>query len=445
MKHSRRDFLKKAAVSTAGLTLTGLNLQAQSIRNIPGANERIRVAVIGANSRGSSLARSIARSKLGEVAYICDVDRRVIEDRVPMIEDLQGRKPKGAVDFRKALDDESVDAVAIATPDHWHTPAGIMALKAGKHVYVEKPYSHNPYEAKLFVEAQKKYGKVVQVGTQLRSSPISMEAVREVQDGIIGRPYYGKGEYGGTRGSIGHGKVAPVPEWLNYELWQGPAPRTAYRDNVIHYNWHWFRRWGTGELPANGIHDVDLIRWAMGIDGYPVTISSMGERFAYEDDWEFPDTQSTIFKYNDRRMIGWESKSATGPSALRDGLGYRVVIYGTEGTIFFSHTAYEIRDLGGNKIQTSEGDLEEADDRMAGGDITTAHINDFLNSIKDNSPNRTPIDEAEKSEILCALGNISWYTGRTLRINPKTGDILDDGEAMQMWSRMYEPGWEPKI
>jgi len=441
MEHSRRNFLKKLAMSTAGLTVAGLNMQAKSVRSIPGSNERVRVAVMGVHNRGAALATSIAHSKIGEVAYICDVDEREVEKRVKMVEDLQGRKPKGIIDFRRALDDNSVDALVIATPEHWHTPAGIMALKAGKHVYCEKPMSHNPYEGELFVKAQKKYGKVVQMGAQNRSTPVMMQAVQEVRDGIIGRPYFGRSEYARARKSIGYGQKVPVPEWLHYDLWQGPAPRTAYRDNVIHYNWHWFWRWGTGELNGNGIHYIDMLRWAMGIDTYPVMVSSCGGKFHYEDDWEFADTQIASFIYDDQKMITWEGKSKNGYLA-----GPTQVIYGTQGTMVLTRQYYKILDLGGNEvIKTVKGDVDESTDIQAGGGATDLHIHDFLKSIKDNSQNNCPIDEGQKSNILCHLGNISQYVGRILRINPKNGHILDDGEAMQMWSRTYEPGWEPKI
>ncbi|MCF8336042.1 MAG: Gfo/Idh/MocA family oxidoreductase [Bacteroidales bacterium] len=440
MDHSRRDFLKKVAVGTAGIAFAGPGLQARNVRNTPGANERVRVAVMGTNSRGAALARSVARSEMGEVAYICDVDERVVEETVQDIQNQQGKKPKGVYDFRRALDDGSLDALIIAAPDHWHTPAGIMALQAGKHVYVEKPCSHNSREGELFIQAQKKYDKVVQMGDQNRSSPVCMQAVQEVRNGIIGRPYYGKAEYARPRKSIGHGREAPVPEWLHYDLWQGPAPRTAYRDNVIHYNWHWFWRWGTGEINNNGIHPIDLMRWVMGIDTYPVLVSSSGGRFHYQDDWEFYDTQLASFTFNDRKMISWEGKSCTGYSASGGS-----IIYGTEGNMVLTRDSYEIYDLEGNQIKTYKGDIEEATDLQAGGDATDAHIYNLFKSIKNNTPNNSPIDEGHKSNVLCHLGNISQHVGRKLRINPDNGHILGDGEAMQMWGRTYEPGWEPKV
>jgi len=441
MAHSRRDFLKKAALGTAGITLTGLNLQAQNIRKVPDANDRVRVAVMGVHSRGSALAQSVVRSNIGEVAYICDVDKRAVEEKVKMVEDLQGKKPKGVIDFRKALDDDSVDALVIATPDHWHTPASIMALSAGKHVYVEKPVSHNAREGELLVKAQKKYGKVVQVGTQTRSSSICKKGVQKIRDGIIGRPYFGRAEYARPRGSIGYGKKAPVPDWLDYDLWQGPAPRTAYRDNVIHYNWHWFKRWGTGEIGNNAIHNVDEIRWAMGIDSYPVLVSSSGGRFHFEDDWEFFDTQTVSFKYEDRKMIVWDGKSCTGHSA-----GPGAIIYGTDGSMILSRNSYKVFDREGNPVTSSKEDIEEADDLQAGGDVSDAHMHDFLKAIQNNSQDiNAPIDEIQKSNILCHLGNISQFLERKLRLNPDNGHILGDGEAMQMWSRTYEPGWEPKV
>jgi len=238
---------------------------------------------MGVNGRGTVLARGFARTTHGEVAYVCDVDSLVLAKGVSAVAQVQGKSPKGLGDFRKALEDKDVDALVIAAPDHWHTPAALLALQAGKHVYLEKPCGHNPREGELLVEAQRKHRRVVQMGTQQRSAPRSIDIVQAIKEGAIGEPYLARAWYANTRGPIGRGKAVPAPANLDYELWQGPAPHTPYRDNVIHYNWHWFRRWGTGEICNNGTHEIDVARWALGVR-YPTRVTSVGGRYHFADD-----------------------------------------------------------------------------------------------------------------------------------------------------------------
>ncbi|HYS60148.1 MAG TPA: Gfo/Idh/MocA family oxidoreductase, partial [Gemmatimonadales bacterium] len=256
----RRKFLKTA--SAAGFGLAAARSPLFGLARSP--NDKVVVAVMGLNGRGTVLARGFARTAQAEVASVCDVDAVVLAKGVSAVAQVQGKSPKGLGDFRKALEDKDVDALVIAAPDHWHTPAALLAMQAGKHVYVEKPCGHNPREGELLVEAQRKHRRVVQMGTQQRSAPRSIEIMQAIKAGAIGQPYLARAWYANTRGTIGRGKTAPVPSNLDYELWQGPAPRTPYHDNIIHYNWHWFRRWGTGEILNNGTHEIDVARWALG-------------------------------------------------------------------------------------------------------------------------------------------------------------------------------------
>jgi len=271
----RRDFLKSASATGLGVMMTS-KMPASLLGK--SASDKVVVAVIGVNGRGQVHAQNFARSKNTEVAYVCDVDSTVLGKVIKQTQEAQTRAPKAIDDFRRALDDKGVDAVSIATPDHWHAPMALLAMKAGKHVYLEKPCGHNPREGELLVEAQKKYGRVVQMGTQQRSSARTIEALQAIKDGAIGHAYLVRAWYANTRTGIGHGKPAPVPSNLNYELWQGPAPRTPYRDNVVHYNWHWFKRWGTGEICNNGTHEIDIARLALGVD-YPTRVTSTGGRY----------------------------------------------------------------------------------------------------------------------------------------------------------------------
>src|ERR1035441_10225637 len=313
---NRRDFLKQAGTAGLGLGLAsqiGSVVYAAASTTKPGGrtmgpNDTLKVAVIGTNGRGLAHIECLTHIPGVQVAYICDVDDRAIVTGIKTTAKWQKAEPKGLKDFRKALEDNSLDAVTIATPDHWHAPMAILALNAGKHVYLEKPCSHNPYEGELLIKAVSKYQRVLQMGNQRRSFPHIQQAIKEIHDGIIGRAHYGHAWYDNARASIGHGKAAPVPSWLDYELWQGPAPRRPYHNNVIHYNWHWFWNWGTGEALNNGTHEVDVCRWALGVD-WPVRVTSNGGRYQFEDDWETPDTQVIGWDYADRKSISWEGRS----------------------------------------------------------------------------------------------------------------------------------------
>lgn len=439
---NRRDFMKSAGIAGAGISFFGSAVPVFG-KNAP--SDKALVAVMGTNGRGLALADEITRLSGAEVAYICDVDDNAITKGIEMVMSHQNqkKKPKGIKDFRKALDDKHIDALFIAAPDHWHTPASIMAMDAGKHVYVEKPCGHNPKEGEMIVEAQKKYGKVVQMGNQQRSAPESMQAIQEIRDGIIGTPYFAKAWYANTREPIGKGQKASIPEWLDYELWQGPAPRQPYQDNLIHYNWHWFWNWGTGEICNNGTHEIDVCRWALGVD-YPVRVSSQGGRYHYNDDWQFYDTQVASFDFDGEKTITWEGRSCNGRPV--EGRGRGSAIYGTEGTIVLDRDGYVLYDKKNQIVKEVKASEKAASMDTVGGDQMTAyHIENFLKGIKENAELNSPIDEGHKSVLLCHLGNIAQEMGRTLQCDTSNGHIKNDPEAMEMWSRKYAPNWEPKV
>src|SRR5256884_5485497 len=332
----RRKFLKTAAA--AALSLAAAQ-NSPAWLSTPG--DTVRVAVMGLNGRGTVLARTFARAAHAEVAYVCDVDSLVLAKGVSAVAGAQSKSPKGLGDFRKALDDKDVDALVIAAPDHWHTPAALLAMRAGKHVYLEKPCGHNPREGELLVDAQRKYRRVVQMGTQQRSAPKSIELMQAIAEGIIGRPYLARAWYANTRAGIGRGQPAPVPTYLDYDLWQGPAPHTPYHDNVIHYNWHWFHRWGTGEICNNGTHEIDVARWALRVD-YPTRVTSTGGRYHFQDDWEFPDTQEACFAVAGGKTIIWQGQSGNGLTTFGRSRG--PAIPGTEGTPGAARDGYTVSD-----------------------------------------------------------------------------------------------------
>jgi predicted dehydrogenase len=340
--YNRRDFIKQSTLAGAGILL------APSVFSLGKSQiEKVVVGVVGTNSRGHYLARMFAQLPNVEVGYICDVDQQVLDKTIAEIEKLTGKKPKGEKDVRKLVEAKDLDAVVIAAPDHWHAPATLMALKAGKHVYVEKPCSHNPAEGEMLVAAAEKYKKVVQMGNQRRSFPRMIEAMQELHQGIIGRVYFAKGWYANARKPIGVGKVAPVPDHLDYELWQGPAPRKPFKDNLIHYNWHWFWNWGTGEALNNGTHEIDMMRWGLGVD-YPTKVVSAGGRFAFKDDWETPDTQTITYEFANNTAMTWEGRSCNDYDEVRSGRG--VIFYGEKGTMVIPGGEEDIAYRAGNTI-----------------------------------------------------------------------------------------------
>ncbi len=422
---NRRQFLD-ASVATAAAShvVTRGTALAQEA-----ASKKVVVGVMGL-SRGRSLMTSFASQPNVEVRYVADVDENRLNAGAAALEKQVGKAPRPVSDFRKILDDKEVDALICAAPNHWHAPATIMGVAAGKHVYVEKPCSHNPREGELMVEAARKYKRAVQMGTQRRSSKTIIEALQMMWDGKIGRVYHSKGWYGNARGPIPKGVIGTPPAHLDYELWQGPAPRRPYIDNVLHYNWHWFWHYGNGELGNNGVHALDVCRWGLQVD-YPTRVVSAGGRYAFDDEQQTPDTHNVAFEFPGRKSIAW-----VGMSCNRHAEDF-VEFYGERGAL--------VIDGNGTYHFFDEKDKEIESNKSNQGDIE--HIDDFLAAIRNNTPLKLnqEILEGHKSTLLCHLGNIAQRTGRTLNCDPKNGHIKDDPEAMKLWSREYEPGWEPKV
>ena len=442
----RRDFIKKALTGAAVLSVGGIlpGFSAKSYASIVGANDRIKVAMMGVNSRGLALANNFASQPNCEVQFVCDVDSRATDKCIASVEKLQKKRPKGVSDFRKALENKQLEALVIAAPDHWHAPAAILACKAGKHVYLEKPASHNPNEGELVTAAAAKYNRVVQMGNQRRSWPNVVAAISDLESGIIGRPYFAKGWYTNNRPSIGQGQEVPVPSWLDYELWQGPAPRQPYKDNVIHYNWHWFWNWGTGEALNNGTHMIDLMRWGLGVD-YPIRVSSAGGRYRYQDDWETPDTQVITMDFDNNTSMAWEGRSCNGHSIAGTSVG--VIFYGDTGALMIDGNAYKVYDLKDNIVKEVKNEvaIDARNLTNPAQQLDALHIQNFFDGIRKGSKLNADILGGHQSTLLCQLGNIALRTGSTLDIDPKKGHIMNNKEAMKYWSREYQPGWEPTV
>ncbi len=421
---SRRDFLKQGSAATAGLAFYGA---AARFTRADSPSNRIRFAVMGCG-RGLDHIRATADIPNVELAVICDVDAERLAKGQKLAAEKQ-RTPKLEKDIRKVLEDKNLDALLIAAPNHWHAPATIMACAAGKHVYVEKPCSHNPWEGEQMVVAAQKYQRKVQMGNQRRSWPVMIEAIEKVRGGAIGKVRFARCWYNSARETIGRGKVVPVPERLDYSLWQGPAPEQPYKDNVVPYNWHWHWHWGNGELGNNGVHTLDLARWGLGVR-CPVRVTCNGGRYHFTDDQETPDTTLASYDFGGAGLV-WDGSSCHARTEEKLPI---VAFYGDNGTLEYRDVAYKIFDPKGKLVEEKSG---------SGGD--KIHFENFFNAIRDNTPLNSEISEGHWSTLLCHLGNIAYRTRQELRTDPDNGHILKNAEAAKLWKREYRRGWEPKV
>jgi predicted dehydrogenase len=443
---SRRQFLASAAATSATLAVAST---ARSYAQIMGSNERVNFAVIGLNSRAyAHLSALKANTKDACITEVCDVDSTILDKFTGKATQMMGEAPKTQKDFRKVLASKDVDVITIATPDHWHAPMAILGLEAGKHVYVEKPCSHNPQEGAWLVEAQKKYGKLCQMGSQQRSSPHTIEIVGKIHDGLIGRAYWAETWYANRRKPIGVGKPIPVPATLDWDLWQGPAPREQYRDNVHPYNWHWFKVWGTGEALNNGTHEVDVARWALGAE-YPTTISANGGRYTAKDDWQFYDTLDVAFNYPDQ-ILTWKGDCCNGKKTYNRDRG--VAVHGTKGTVIVDRAGYEVYDLGDKKtdeFRVARHAATDSSDTIGADSMTDAHFLNMIQSIRGKEKLNQPVAQGNVAVTILQMANTSYFTGRKLTLGAgsqtSTPMIQNDKEAQAMTRRTYEKGWEPKV
>ncbi|MBI2804413.1 MAG: Gfo/Idh/MocA family oxidoreductase [Planctomycetes bacterium] len=427
-KLNRRGFM--AAAGATGVAASLITADASHAAAVQNANRRVIVGVMGTGGRGTGLASAFARLPNVEVSVVCDVDAARVGRASAAVAKVTGRPgPRAVEDFRRILDDKAVDLLVVATCNHWHAPAAILACAAGKHVYVEKPCSYNPREGELLVQAARKHRRNVQMGNQRRSYAGVIRAMDELRNGAIGRVYMAQSWYQSNRGPTGRGKPADVPKGLNYALWQGPAPHRPFRDNYLHYKWHWFWHWGNGELGNNGIHIIDLCRWGLGVD-YPTRVVSSGGRYRFDDDQETPDSHVVSFEFEGRKQITWEGFSCSRQIARP----YHALFHGERGTMTLSDTSYAFFDPAGKETRR---------EKVQSGD--TPHFNNLLAAIRNNERLNSEILEGHKSTLLCHLGNIAHRTGRTIRCNSKDGTILNDKEAAALWTREYQKGFEPRV
>ncbi|MGI4755333.1 MAG: Gfo/Idh/MocA family protein [Janthinobacterium lividum] len=443
---NRREFTASAAAAAAGLALSST---AKSYARIIGANERVNVATFGLNSRAyAHLSSFHANKDMVNLSHVADVETNIMAKYAAAAEKRLGTAPACEQDFRKILALKEVDAITIAAPDHWHTPMAILGMQAGKAVYVEKPCSQNIHEAELIVAAQKKYGKVVQMGNQQRSSQHSMDIIQKVQSGsLIGRAYYTKAWYTNSRKGIGVGKPAPVPATLDWDLWQGPAPRQAYKDNVQPYNWHWFHQWGTGESLNNGTHEVDVARWALDV-ALPNRVSASGGRYAYKDDWQFYDTLNTSFEYPDK-LIEWECRCCNDMPIFNRERG--VAIHGETGTVILDRDGWEVHDMKGKMLDSfnvHKGlDKTTSNDLVGADSMTDAHFKNWLTAVKSGNQSdlHSPVAEGAVAVKMLLMTNIAYELKRPLSVDPQTGNFINDAQATAMRKRTYDAKFEPKL
>ncbi len=445
--NSRRNFIKKTALGSAGIAVAGstMAMSAKSYSRIMGSNDRVHLAIAGLGRRLGAFYQPVALKEANvELVYLCDVMESQRNNALKSFSEHINYKPKLENDIRKVIDDPQVDALINATPDHWHTPGSILALKAGKHVYVEKPSSHNMEENELLVEAAKKFGKVVQMGNQQRSSDHTIEIINEIHKGIIGTPYKAVAFYQNGRGEVPIQKKAPVPQGLDWELFQGPAPRRDYTEETWDYNWHWYGwDFGTAETGNNATHELDIARWALEVDYPHHAAVEAAKRHFINDGWEMYDTMEATFNFAGDKVIQWDGKSRNNYDTYGGGRG--TIIYGSEGSVFVDRDKYVLTDRNGKITQTKESGATEGGTALGGGgDMSTTHVLNFFDAIRGKSKLNAPIDDANISMAMVHYANIASRIGKRFDIDETTGRMFDR-DAMKLWGRNYAPGWEPKL
>jgi predicted dehydrogenase len=424
----RRDFLKQTGLSAAAAwSLAPASLRAAE------ANERIVVGVIGPGGMGSAHVRGLAGRADVRIAYVCDADANRTAAATKLVQDATGQAPQAVKDMRQILDDKSVDAVFIATPDHWHAPATILACDAGKHVYVEKPCSHNLREGRLMVEAARRNNRIVQVGTQSRSTEHVIAAMQALRDGVIGDILVAKAWNSKRRGSIGRQQPSDPPAHLDFDLWLGPVPARPYQSNMLHGIWRWWYDFGAGDIGNDGVHDIDLARWGLGVDVQPNTIAALGGKYFFDDDQQWPDTQYVVFEYaatgetGRKRQLIYEQRIWS--PYFQEGHENGNAFYGTKGQMILGKKDGWQVILEGNKPGPS----------MTGTFSLPHHHQNFLDCIRNGTRPNADIEIGHLTAALCHLGNIATRTGRLLQFDPQTEQILGDPEAAKLLRREYRP------
>jgi predicted dehydrogenase len=425
-RQTRRSFLQRTTAKSAAATA----LAWTGGLNAAGANKRVTVGLIGCGGQGAGLARAF--SKIAQVAYVCDPDpaqRRRVHAEVGAQHSVE--------DLRRVLDDPAVDAVVIATPDHWHAPAAILACEAGKHVYVEKPQSHNLQESRWLVDAARRHQRVVQHGTQSRSSPLIANAVQMLREGVIGDVLVAKAWNIQRRSSIGRATPGNPPPGVNYDLWVGPAEFLPYQPNRFHKSWRWWHNFGTGDIGNDGTHEIDYARWGLGVEGTPQSVMASGGKYYFDDDQQFPDTATCSFTWpgdgrvGSRRQLIFEMRiwSPNYPFNCDSGAEF----YGTAGRMMLSKRGkLEVYDERNRRVDDPRPERRAA--------VTGNHQADFLDAIRSQRSPSADVAIGHDTMTLVHLANVAIKVGRSCRVDPRSATIVDDPDAAQLLGRRYRDG-----
>lgn len=427
----RRTFLKRTGIGAAVAASWALSPAAL---RAAGANERFQVGVMGPGGMGSSHLRELVRRPDVRVACVCDVDDQRREAAAALVRDQTGQEVRAVKDVRQMLDDRHLDAVFIATPDHWHAPATILACDAGKHVYVEKPCAHNVREGRLMVDAARRNQRVVQVGTQSRSTDHVMQAMQALREGVIGDVLVAKAWNSQRRGNIGRQPASEPPAHLDFDLWLGPSPSRPYQSNLLHSSWRWFRDFGVGDIGNDGVHDIDIARWGLGVSTHPSSVAALGGKYFFDDDQQWPDTQYVVYEYapDDRhersRQLIFEQRIWS--PYVQEGHENGNAFYGTKGMMI----------LGKKDGWQVFGERNAKGPSMQGAFSLPQHHDDFFQAIREGRLPHADIEIGHLTATLCHLGNIATDVGRVVRFDPQNEQILDDQEAAAKIRRQYRDG-----
>ena len=453
----RRDFLKTGAAAVAAF----------QAKNVLGANDRVRVAVVGLRGRGLDHIRSIHATPNVELAAVCDIDESVIATRLDSIDKLGMPKPQTFGDVRKLLEDKSIDAITVATPNHWHSLMGIWACQAGKDASVEKPLSHSWWEGKQLVAAAAKYNRIVQHGTQSRSSLGAKEAIQHLRSGLVGDVYLARGLCYKWRDTIGRTPQSAVPAGVNYDLWLGPAPNRGFTKNRFHYTWHWFWDTGNGDIGNQGIHEMDTARWGLGV-GFPTKVAAIGGHVMFDDDQETPNVLNCAYEFaspnGPRRLMEFEvrhwmtnheadigawGRSTLPPAGLNTtakagaSLGPASGKPGTIGNIYYGPKGY----LAIQEYETYRSWLGDHNEPGPEGHGKENHFANFIDCVRSRKKENlgAPIEEGHISCTLVHLANASYRLGRSLNFDPVKEEVINDAEANRLLreaGRGYRKGFE---
>jgi predicted dehydrogenase len=444
----RRDFITKSLLGTSGITIGGMGLSAKSYSSVIGANERVNIGIVGIRSQGQSHITGYSNVKNAQVTALCDVDSNLFDERIKKhFTDKGVAKPKVYTDMRKLYDDKEIDAVSIATPNHWHALASIWALQAGKHVSVEKPCCYNFFEGQKLVEAAEKYKLIVQDGAEQRSNPCSQSMAEYLHSGKLGEVYMAKGLCYKWRDTIGKTPDEPVPAGVDYDLWLGPAPRRPFSKNRFHYNWHWNWDFGNGDMGNQGVHEMDIARWGLGVT-LPTKITAAGGHFMFDDDQQTPNDLIAVFEFpnpqgggDKKKILQFEVRhwitnreGVNSENTKETGYTYMVSSDNSVGNLFYGSKGYMTKNV--NEWQTFFGKERVPGEKGSGlGD----HYADFVNAIRANDQKlaKGDIRDGFYSCAVMHLGNISYRLGKTLEFDPVKMKFINAPEADAMLTRQY--------